>query len=466
VLKFGGSSVEDAAAMERVAAIVADACGAGRPVVVTSAMRGVTDGLLGAVRKAAGGEVSLALKWTRALIDRHRDVAAALLETAARQRLERRWMDAGTRLSRLLKVLAEHPGTHRPLQDEVAAFGEWFTSLLLAEVLGAKGLPARWVDARRCIRTDEEYTCAAPLPELTREHTRAELLPVLARGEIPVLGGFVASSLQGATTTLGRGGSDYSAALLGAALDAREIQIWTDVSGFLTADPRVVATARTLPRLSYAEAAELAFFGAKVLHPGTIQPAVQRRIPVRVCNSRAPGSAQTVVGGEAEAPACGVRAVAHRTGVTIVRVTSARMLGAHGFLHAIFQVLNRHRLAADVVATSDVSVSLALSAPECLQQIVGELELIGCVQVEAGYAIVCIVGEGLRGTCGIAAAVFGVLADINVSLISQGASSTNLSFVVREPEAEEAVRRLHDAFCVAQAPSPDERAPGLLAARQ
>ena len=261
---------------------------------------------------------------------------------------------------------------------------------------------------------------------------------------MPVLGGFIGRTQTGATTTLGRGGSDFSAALVGAALDASEIQIWTDVSGFMTADPRVVTGARSIPRLSYDEAAELAYFGAKVLHPRTLHPAVARGIPVRVCNSMAPSSPSTLIDATGAAAAgAGVKAVAHKTGITIVRITSARMLGASGFLRTLFEAFDRHGIAVDVVATSEVSVSLTVDQPERLPNAVRDLQPLAQVDVVEGYAIVCVVGEALRSTPGIAARVFGALGGINVALISQGASGINLTFAVDERDAPDAVRLLH-----------------------
>jgi aspartate kinase len=445
VLKFGGTSVEDAAAFERVAAIV----GARReatPVVVTSAMSRVTDALVAAVGAASRGEADAGHRALEAHLDRHVRVATALLDRHGILEVERAVAEAGGEVRDLLHIMAVHPGTRPSLRDEVVSRGERLSSLLLAAVLHARGLPARWVDARRCIRTDQEHGRAGVLLEPTVEETRRELLPLLARGEVPVLGGFIGSAETGATTTLGRGGSDYSAALVGAALGAREIQIWTDVTGFLTADPRVVDGARPIERLSYEEAAELAYFGAKVLHPKTIQPAVEREIPVRVCNSRAPEAGGTLIGPRSGPAPHGVRAIAHKTGVTVVRVTSARMLGAYGFLRALFEVFDRHRTGVDVVATSEVSVSLTLEETDALPALLPELEALGSVQVEAGNAIVCVVGDGLRSTPGVAGRAFQTVSDINVRMISQGGSSVNLTFVVEEERAVEAVRRLHAAF--------------------
>src|SRR5205807_6657951 len=309
-------------------------------------------------------------------------------------------------------------------------------------VLREVGLAARYVDARRCIRTNEDYGNAIPQPG-TNEATTAEVSPLLHAAKIPVLGGFIGSSDKRVTTTLGRGGSDYTAALVGAALDAREIQIWTDVSGVLTADPRVVSNAKTIPVLSYQEAAELAYFGAKVLHPKTIQPAIDKNIAVRVCNSREPKAASTLIVSESEATPQTIKAIAHKSGITTVQVTSARMLGAYGFLRALFEVFDRHHTAVDVVTTSEVSVSLSIDDVSALPDLIPDLEQLGTVEIEKDRTIISVVGEGLRNTPGIAARVFSVISDINVSMISVGASSVNLTFMVDEPHASEAITRLH-----------------------
>jgi len=218
------------------------------------------------------------------------------------------------------------------------------------------------------------------------------------------------------------------------------------VSGVLSADPRVVPGARPIPSLSYAEAAELAYFGAKVLHPKTIQPAMERDIPVRICNSHAPGDPGTVVTARGEVRAGAVKAIAHKTGITVLQINSTRMLGAYGFLRGLFEVFERHQTVVDVVTTSEVSVSLTVDDAGSLPAIVAELQALGTVAVESGRAIVCVVGEGLRITPGIAARVFATIADINVSLISQGASRVNLTFVVEETRVREAVLRLHEAL--------------------
>jgi aspartate kinase len=448
VMKFGGTSVEDARAYARVADLVrAATTAAERPVVVVSAMSGFTDALLAAAAQAAAGRPSEARRSLEEDFARHAEVARELLPAAGGEGFASLLASARAEVA---AALEESAGGARPpalLQDRVVSFGEQLSANLLAAVLRARGLDAVYVDARDCVLTDDEHGRAAPVKAETESHTRAAVGPHLAAQRVPVMGGFIARSLRsGETTTLGRGGSDFTAALVGAALGAREIQIWTDVPGVMTADPRVVHEARTVRRLSYGEAAELAFFGAKVLHPQTILPAVVRNIPVRICNSRDPEGPDTVVYFDAEMTPRTVKAIACKTGVHILHITSARMLGAYGFLRAIFEVFERHRTGVDIVTTSEVSVSLSLEETDALDAIIADLKPIAAVRIESGRAIVCVVGEGLRSTPGIAGRVFSTIKDINVLLISQGASNINLTFVIEERHVKEAVRRLHAAF--------------------
>jgi len=441
IMKFGGTSIEDAKAFRNVTEIVRLAV-ALRPVVVVSAIAGFTDVLLASVQKAIANDARAATKSLDQALERHGAIARELLSAESRAAFELKIAEARREIRQLHKIIAAHPVTHPPLQDEIVAYGEQLSAQLLAMALRENGVTARYVDACRCIKTDEVYGSAAPLPD-TANATAALLTPLLESAKVPVLGGFIGSSRKGVTTTLGRGGSDYSAAIVGAALDAREIQIWTDVTGVLTADPRVVPSAKTIPVLSYQEAAELAYFGAKVLHPKTIQPAIDCRIPVRVCNSRAADQEGTLIVAESEATAQTIKAIAHKQGITTVQVTSARMLGAYGFLRALFEIFDRHRTAVDVVTTSEVSVSLSIDDTSALAKLVCDLEQLGSVEVEADRTMISIIGEGLRHTPGIAARVFSVISHINVSMISVGASSVNLTFMVDEARAVDAIRRLH-----------------------
>ena len=443
IMKFGGTSVEDADAFRNVARIVM-AAARSQPVVVVSAIGGFTNALLLSVEKAIDGDARNATKSLDSYFERHITIAKELLGNGSRAAVESDVSEAKREIRQLHKIVAAHPVTSPPLQDEIVAYGELLSSRLLAAVLREEGLAGRYVDARRCIKTDENYGCATPLAE-TLAATQSELAQIIERNEVPILGGFIGSTGAGATTTLGRGGSDYSAAIVGAALGAREIQIWTDVSGVLTADPRVVAEAQTIPVLSYQEAAELAYFGAKVLHPKTIQPAIDESIPVRVCNSRSPHERGTLIVAESEAAPQTVKAIAHKSGITTVQVTSARMLGAYGFLRGLFEVFDRHRTAVDVVTTSEVSVSLSLDNVNALPEIISDLQELGTVEVERRRTIVSVIGEGLRNTPGIAARVFSAIGDINVSMISVGASSVNLTFMVDEAHTGEVITRLHRA---------------------
>jgi aspartate kinase len=440
-MKFGGTSVEDARAFARVARIVG-ARRAEHPVVVVSAMSRVTDALLASVKTAATGDAAGALRSLEEHFERH-TLVARTLAAGARDELFLEVELARRELAELLRRVASNEEPCPPLRDQIASYGECLSAKLLAAVLTERNLPAACADARRCVITDDAHGSATPANDETYRRTRAELSPLLADGRIPVLGGFIGSTPDGRTTTLGRGGSDYTAALVGASVGAREIQIWTDVNGVLTADPRVVPHARTIPSLSFAEAAELSYFGAKVLHPKTILPAVIRGIPVRICNSRDPEQPGTGVYFDAEMSPRTVKAIAHKQGVTVLHITSARMLGAYGFLRALFEVFERHRTIIDIVTTSEVSVSLSLEDTSRLEEIIRDLRPIAAVKVESGLAVVCIVGEELRYTSGIAARIFSTLWDINVLLISQGASNVNFTFVVAEADVEETVRRLH-----------------------
>lgn len=444
-MKFGGTSVQDSAAFSRVASIVAGES-ANAPVVVTSAMSKVTDALLAAFELAKKGAVEDAILSLQPHLDRHSAVSRELTGEALQKIFGVELEFARTELGDLLMRVSRRSLPLAMLKDAIVSYGEQLSSRLLALVLQASGLNARHADSRRLIVTDDEYGSAAPIFDETNRLVALELHPVVNAGEIPVMGGFIAASRSGETTTLGRGGSDYSAALVGAALNAREIQIWTDVTGVLTSDPRICHEARTLKTLSYEEAAELAYFGAKVLHPKTIQPAVDLQIPVRVCNSHQPQQRGTMILPHSQTTTRLVKSIAYKKGITILHITSARMLGAYGFMSAIFQIFERHRTVIDVVTTSEVSVSLTLDNTDSLEAVVRDLERIGTVSVERDQAVVCVVGSGLRDTPGVAGTIFTAIKEHNISLISHGASSVNMTFVVSEDAVKEVIKRLHDQF--------------------
>lgn len=444
-MKFGGTSVGDVTAFQRVVEIVSSQVDK-QPVVVTSAMTKTTDALLAAFETARKGDADTAFESLEPHFARHAEVVESLVSSNNKHSFTNEIRFAREELSDLLMRVARRSLPLQMLKDAIVSYGEQLASRLLTDVLRSADVNARHVDSRRLIVTDDEYGAAQPIWDETQDLVRLELEPMIEAGEVPILGGFIAASRAGETTTLGRGGSDYSAAIYAACLEARELQIWTDVTGVLTCDPRVCPEARTLRTLSYEEAAELAYFGAKVLHPKTIQPAVDLEIPVRVCNSREPGEQGTMVLPASRSTPRKIKSIAHKTGITVLHITSARMLGAYGFMSAIFQIFERHRTVVDVVTTSEVSVSLTLDNTSSLDAVVADLERIGTVDIERDQAIICLVGSGLRQTAGVAAQIFSAIANFNVSMISHGASGVNMTFVVKQEVVGEVIKKLHKEF--------------------
>ena len=445
VMKFGGSSLEDAKAIERAAAIVKGRL-AQKPVVVVSAMAKVTDQLLAMARAAGVGDRKTALKLCRSLQERHYNTAGELLGTALFTQFHG---DLGVDFDALDELLRGIAAVGEPTPrttDHVAAFGEMLSSKIVTAAFSTQGIASTLVDSRECVVTDNSHTRAAPLFEETNERLRTKVRPRLDQGQVPVLGGFIGSTTAGITTTIGRGGSDFSAAIVGAGLGAERIEIWTDVDGMMTTDPNLCPQARRIKLISFEEAAELAYFGAKVLHPATVLPAVQKNIPVYVLNSRNPSCQGTRI--TARAPRCRnpFKALAVKKRITIVDVAAPRRLLVHGFLKSIFEAFDRHRVAVDVVSTSEVSVSLTTDSNESIPALAADLAKLADVKYEGRKAIVCLVGENLRETPGIAGRVFGELADIKIRMISQGASEINLTFVIEEDAVPEVVRRLHTTF--------------------
>jgi aspartate kinase len=448
VMKFGGTSVADAAAIARVVAIVKAARDGSElpPVVVVSAMSGVTDCLLELTAAAELRREASVLNGVAELSRRHFEAVDRLLPADAAVNVV---AEIGAQLDDLRALLkatgilrAASPSAH----DAIVCTGELMTSRILAAVLEDAGVAAAWVDARRTIVTDAAHSSAHPLASETREAVTREIVPRVAEGRVPVIGGFVGATAQGVTTTLGRGGSDYSAAIIGAALDAREIQIWTDVDGMLTADPRVVATPRVVPYLSFGEASELAYFGAKVLHPSTILPAVAKDIPVRILNSRRAEGSGTTITADPPAGDRPLAAVACKRHVTMVEITSTRMLMAHGFLSRVFGVFERYRTAVDVVTTSEVSVSVTVDDDRALQDIVAALREFAEVTVEGDLTILCAVGDNLRTDPRIAARVIGALEGFRVRMVSQAASRRNVTIVLSDKDLAIAMAQLHGEF--------------------
>jgi len=445
VLKFGGTSVGDAEAIARTAEIVASRLDRG-PVVVVSALAGVTNALIALAEQAARGHLIGALRAVEELRERHLGQAERLLgsgiesmETCAELSV---MIDELAHLAEALATLGDL--TPRSL-DAMSSFGEKMSSLLCVAAFARHGLPAVHVDACEVMITDATFTRAEPQPEAIAEACRASVIPYVRNGKIPVMGGFIGSA-QGTriTTTLGRGGSDYSASLFGAALHAEAIEIWTDVDGMLTGDPRVVSDARLIEQIAFDEASELASFGAKVLHPNTIAPAVRLGIPVYVLNSRRPEGPGTRI--TFEAPKRPVSAIAGKNNVTLIKVGSPRMLLTEGFLRSLFEIFERHRTSVDVVATSEVSVSLTIDDPSNLERIVSDLRALGDVSVERARGIVAIVGGSIAEGGEAMARALGALGGVRVHMLSLSATGLNLTMVVDDEQVKPAMQRLHAAF--------------------
>jgi aspartate kinase len=448
VMKFGGTSVEDPTAIERTAAIVAGRVAKGKsPVVVVSAMAKVTDKLLRAAAAAAAGDRTGALAISSRLRTLHRDTACALVrEKADSVALACMIDEKFDALDEVLRGLAAILELTPRIADLIVSYGERLSSQIVAAAFRERGVDAVHADAREFIITDSVFQKAAPQDDLIEKRAPEKLLPHVRKGKVPVMGGFIASNEAGLTTTLGRGGSDYTGALVGGALDAETIEIWTDVDGIMTADPRVCPDALRVKVISFEEAAELAYFGAKVLHPATILPAVKKNIPVFVLNSRNPSCEGTRI--ISVAPHCKspFKSIAVKKKLSIIDVVASRMLMSHGYLSQMFAIFDKHKCPVDMVSTSEVSVSLTVDSNASLPEISADLGKMADVKYEGKKALVCMVGEDIRGQNGIAAQVFNAIRHINVRMISQGASEINMSFMIDEDDADEAVRSLHAAF--------------------
>ncbi|MCI0707054.1 MAG: lysine-sensitive aspartokinase 3 [Ignavibacteriae bacterium] len=446
VMKFGGTSVEDARAMKNVIDIVTQERGR-TPLVVVSAISGATNTLLSAAELAVDGKIEEAINSLNDLYERHILVLENLIDTRSTvQQLlleTRRRIDELKHLCQSIAVLGEL--TKRSL-DAIASVGERLSSFILTEGMKERGLPAVLVDARSIIITDDHFASATPLFNHIEEKAKATIQPLIDDKKIIVTQGFIGSTTKGITSTLGRGGSDYTAAILGSVLNTEEIQIWTDVDGVLTADPRIAPAAKKLKILSFREASELAYFGAKVLHPSTILPAVKKNIPVVVLNSKRPNSSGTQIVANPPKSNVAVKAIASKKGITVINIQSTRMLMAYGFLESIFFIFSKHKTPVDLVSTSEVAVSLTIDNTARLERVVTDLEEFAEVTVYDRKAIVCIVGEQMHSTAGVADRIFHALGNINAMMISQGASEINMSLVINEADANEAVKRLHAEF--------------------
>ena len=452
VMKFGGTSVEDAAAIRRLIGIVQNRVGT-QPVVVVSALARVTDQLLEAGKAAARGHLGSALATVRNIYVRHEELADSLVDGSAYSTLDRELRGDFRALEALLHDLESSRQLDLKAQDQLLGFGECFSSRLVKEALCESGVNAAHVDARTCIVTDARHGQASPVWDVTEQRLQETVSPLLERGQVPVLGGFIASTSDGVPTTLGRGGSDFSAAIVGAALCAARVEIWTDVDGITTTDPKLCSDARVIRKMSFDEAAELAHFGAKVLHPATLAPAMRENIPVYVLNSRRPEGEGTEIVARAKTGNV-VSAITAKRRVAAVEIETAQAVDSE-LLRAVYAVFDRHSCSVDVMATSLGRISLLVGSTAGLPAIAADLQGIAEVRWQNHKALVCLVGENIRQQPDVASRVFAALSDLDVRVVCQGASDRTISFLVEESKVEESVQRLHAIFFPQPEPARD-----------
>ncbi len=441
VLKFGGTSVQNAFWMDKALDIAVSQLDRA-PLLVSSAMSTVTDTLLAIAACSETGDEEKALELIEYIREKHISTADEFLTgnhliealTKLKQHIEKL-----SNLSRGLLLLRE---CTKRSSDTLVSFGEILSTALLYYRARERGVAAELLDSRDLVVTDSEFSSASPLFDLTYQRIKEKVGP--QPGKLLIAQGFIGKNQEGVTTTLGRGGSDFTATIYGGALDAEEVQIWTDVYGIMTSDPRIVSDARTIPEISYEEAAELAYFGAKVVHPSTIQPAVKKNIPVLVKNTHDPDGLYSVI--TAEMKESGLRAIAGKKKITLLNIESSRMLNAYGFLSRIFAIFEKNRTPVDLIATSEVTVSMTIDNDKNIGSILSELQTLGEVSAEPGNSIVCMVGKNFWKDSTYIARAFAALKGLPVRLISLGSSDVNLSIVVPEKVMEDAVIRLHKEF--------------------
>lgn len=442
-MKFGGTSVEDAKAIKNLTEIVKKEIPR-KPIVIVSACSGITNQLLQTANLAAEGKKEEALNLVAKIESHHKKIVKDLFDGDTQRFLTKHLASIAEELAALVNgvvVLGEL--TNRSL-DTFASIGERMSSFIIHHYFESQKLKSFWVDARSFMITDDQFTKAIPQFDIIERKLREIVEPKVNNGYVVISQGFIGSTVNGVTTTIGRGGSDYSAAIIGALLNAEDIQIWTDVDGILSSDPSVVKDAKKIKVMSFNEAAELAYFGARVLHPETILPAVKKNIPVRVLNSKNPSSSGTLIVANPKTDKhCIVKSIAYKEGITMISIVSTRMFLATGFLENVFDVFHKYRTVVHTVATSEVSVSATIDNIKNLSHIIKELKQFATVTATDKKAIICIVGDNLRNTPGLAVRMLSAITDVNINMISQGASEINLSFVVDEDQVDDAVRRLH-----------------------
>jgi aspartate kinase len=455
VMKFGGTSVEDAESIERVAEIIRARLDL-RPVVVVSAMGKTTRKLLNSAEASARGDSRTTLEIIAELKTRHKSEARRLVRNTGGRAvfsLIDKYFEELTKLLEGLAILGEVPP--RGL-DKILSYGELLSSAIVADALAERRIAAQLLDSRQLIKTDGRYQSASPIFDLTNPKVKESVVPVVEGGSVPVMQGFIGSTREGATTTLGFEGSDYTATIVGAAIDAFDIQIWKDVSGLMTADPVLCARARTVKLCTFAEAGDLTYFGAKVLHPKAVHPAARKNIPVHIYNSKKPEATGTEITGRATACANPVKSIAYKRPVAIINVTeeaqeaASRALSPNEFMRALLNALNRHHIAPLITAVSASSVAIAVDTSALAggreRDLVEDLSKLGRASAHSGKAIVSLVGEGLASDSTFAGRALKAIDETRLGVILHGSSPITLNLVVSDEDVESVIARLHDVF--------------------
>ncbi|MBD3287062.1 aspartate kinase [candidate division WOR-3 bacterium] len=449
VMKFGGASLADAETIKNTVSIIESRMNR-QPVVVVSAFGKTTDLLTSILESVSAKEPESARKTAEEIGNYHLNIIGDLIVgESLRTRAQEIISDNVSRLRRLIDGMEYLEEVSPRTRDSVLATGEMLSAPLFSLILNSRDIDVCFVDPCEIIRTDTDHGRANPCMDAISVNCRDKIIPELTSGKIPVTGGFLGSTPDGAFTTLGRGGSDLTASLVARGISADLIEFWKDVDGILTADPGIVPDAEPVSHISFQEAGELAFLGAKVLHPSSIQPAVEKGIPVRVLNFHKPSSPGTLISDEltgTDPHEQAVSSVACKRNQLMVNVYSTRMLGARGFLRTVFEVFDRLALSVDHIATSEVNVTVTLAPTHRVKELETELSEVAKVRVEDGVGVVSVVGRNLPHTPGVAGPIFNALSDVNIKLVTYGGSGVNLSIVVADDEVEKAVKSLHTAL--------------------
>jgi aspartate kinase len=450
VKKFGGTSVGDAERIRSLSDIISstsqdssglDSSGE-KTVLVVSAFGKNTDTLASIVENLQHHDILFAKNDLKKFNNSHKEIIKSLdLGEKSLRDLKKEIL----KLNSIIESVSKELDLSDNQKDSIYSSGEILSSGIIYESLKQSGLSAVYVNAAKVICTDSAHMKAEVNFDVTEVMLKSTFLPLFERYDIIVMGGFYAADVNGAITTIGRGGSDYTASIVANLLGAEKVEIWTDVDGIMTIDPKINDNARRILRLSYDEAAELAYFGARILHPKTIGPAIQANIPVLVKNSFNPSHRGTLISKQNEKRQM-IKALSYWEGITVINIKSNRMLGAYGFLSQVFDVFRIYETSVDLIATSEVSISLTIDNTRHLTRILQELEKFSNTSIHLNHAIISAIGNGIKKTSGIASRFFGKLKEINISMVSIGASEVNLSVVIHEGDTEKALNLLHDEF--------------------